>query len=65
MKKGFVLSVIMLFGVLINGQTETKKKIKESNKKIKATESKVKDTTAAKDTLKDFKKKYKKWEILY
>jgi peptidoglycan hydrolase CwlO-like protein len=41
-------------------KTAIKKKIKESNKKIKATEKKVKDTSNAKNTLKDFKKKYKK-----
>ena len=41
-------------------KTVTKGKIKESKKKIKATESKVIDTSKASDTLKDFKKKYKK-----
>ena len=38
----------------------TKKKIKESDTRIKATKSKLKDTKKSKDTLTDFKKKYKK-----
>jgi len=38
----------------------TKNKIKTADKKIKETEKKVKDTKKAKDTLTDFKKKYKK-----
>jgi len=38
----------------------TKNKIKTADKKIKETERKVKDTKKAKDTLTDFKKKYKK-----
>ncbi len=38
----------------------TKAKIKELEKKIKVDESKIRDTKNAKDTLKDFKEKYKK-----
>ena len=41
-------------------KTVTKKKIKAQDKKIKQTSKKVKDTKSAKDTLTDFKKKYKK-----
>ena len=41
-------------------KTVTKAKIKETDKKIKQTAKKVKSTKAAKETLTDFKKKYKK-----
>jgi peptidoglycan hydrolase CwlO-like protein len=46
--------------VVKDKKADTKKKIAKADKKIKETEKGVKDTKGAKETLTDFKKKYKK-----